>query len=102
LGVEGVEQRQPAPALEGTMTAGDVSQGITEVQQTGDLILAAIEGLDPAAEVDAELAGKVLDMSADLAIKAITAWSAASSTPITADSIMALLPNATPLTPPNS
>lgn len=37
-----------------------------------------------------------------LAVDAFAAYQAAATTPITADAFMALLPNATPLTPPET
>lgn len=84
------------------MTAGQVTTAIQEVQQTGDLILKAIEGVDPAVEVETETATGVLNLTADLVTKALAAWIAAAGEPITADSVMALMPNPTPLTPPTS
>lgn len=82
------------------MTAGDVSTAVTDIQDTGDLILAAVEGVDPGAAVPAEKAGSILDTLSQLAQKALAAWSVASGQPITPESVLLLMPNSTPLTPP--
>lgn len=73
---------------------------VTDVQAIGDEILAEVGTLVPGAAAPAATAEKILDLLSQLAQKAITAWGAASNTPITAETIVALLPNATPLTPP--
>lgn len=75
---------------------------VTDVQAIGDTILAEVGSIDPAVAIPAAVATKVLDLLSQLASKAITAWGAASGTPITVETITALLPNATPLTPPDA
>lgn len=84
------------------MTAQDVANAVQEVLDTGNIILDAVEGIDPGAEVDVEAAQKIATLTGDLLTKALTAYGAAAGTPITVESVMALLPNATPLTPPQS
>lgn len=73
---------------------------VTDVQVIGDAILEEVGSLVPGATVPAVTAEKILDLLAKLASKAITAWGAASNTPITPETIAALLPNPEPLTPP--
>lgn len=81
------------------MTAADVAASITEVKGVADSILEELEPV-PAVGADALIAQNVLDLLSDLASKALLAWSGASGTPITVESLQALLPNSTPLTPP--
>lgn len=82
------------------MDSGTVVTVIAEVQVVGDEILETLAGFAPGVAVPAEVAETVLNLLAKYVTKSITAFSAASGTPITAESIMALLPNADPLTPP--
>ena len=84
------------------MTAGQVTTDITAVQATGDAILAAIEGADPAAAVPAETAAAIVDLASELVQAAVTAWSNASGTPVTAANIAALMIPNTPLPAPPS
>lgn len=60
------------------------------------------QGLATAAGFDPGLAAPaaVLTIVEQLVGKALTAWSNASGTPITVETVMALLPNPDPLTPP--
>lgn len=74
----------------------------TDVQVLADSILEAAGSLVPGAAVPAKTAEEIIDLFAALAQKAIAGWGAASNTPITAETIVALLPNATPLTLPTS
>lgn len=83
------------------MTAGQVSSTISEVQAAGDTVLGLLEEFDPKDEIPAAAAAGIVDEVASLATKALAAWSAAAGTPITAESVLALLPNATPLTAPD-
>lgn len=82
------------------MTAGQVAADVNAVKSTGDAILAAIEGADPALDVPAESAGAVLDLVAELFNAAATAWSNASGQPITKETIAALIIPDTPLPDP--
>lgn len=73
----------------------------TIIQETVDAagkILPIVTALDPGVAVPADIAAEI----AILAAKALAAWSAAAETPITIESIQALLPNPAPLTPPTS
>lgn len=73
---------------------------VTDVQVIGDTILEEVGALVPGYAIPAATAEKIVDLLSQLASKAITAWGAASGTPITAETLAALLPNATPLTQP--
>ena len=83
-------------------TIQDVQTLVQEVQSIGDAILQELEAAVPSVDGPAVIAGTALDLIATLAQKALSAWSAASGTPITVESVQALLPNPTPLTPPTS
>lgn len=58
----------------------------------------------PNAQIDAalEIADVVIPIAEDLATKALTAWQGASGQAITVDSVKALMPDQTPLTPPKA
>jgi hypothetical protein len=84
------------------VTAGQVATDVTAVQQVGNTILSTIEAVDPAIDVPANEASVILTLVASLATAALTAWSNASGTPITVESVTALLPNATPLPTPTA
>jgi len=77
-------------------TAQDVQTTVGGIQTIADEILTAIEQFEPASVVPIEIIKSV----EALAAKAIAAWFASSGTPITVESLQALLPDATPLTPP--
>jgi len=77
-------------------TVQEVSTTISEIEQIATEILGTVEALAPATAVPIGIA----EALASLVTKALLAWSAASDTPITADSVLALLPNPAPLTPP--
>ena len=83
------------------MTAGTVSSVVTEVQAGADTVLGLLEEFDPAAEVPAAAAEGIVNEVGSLVTKALSAWSAASGTPITVESVTALLPDPTPLTDPD-
>ena len=82
------------------MTAAQVTADIAAVESAGDAILAALEGADPAVDIPAETATAVLNLTAGLVTAAVTAWENASGTPITAESIAALMIANTPLPAP--
>ena len=84
------------------MNAGQISVAISEVQAVGDTILTTLETVDPGVALPAATAEVILDLVAKMAAKALTAWSEASGTPITVESIQALLPNQTPLSAPDT
>jgi hypothetical protein len=84
------------------MTTTEVTTAVTETQAVGDTILTTVGTLDPAVAIPVAAAGTILDLLAKMVSKALTAYGAASGTPITTATIEALLPNATPLTKPTS
>lgn len=84
------------------MTAQDVSTTITEVQATADTILTVIGNTAPAVAGEAALSEEVLNLIAELASKALAAWSASSGIAITPESVAALMPNTTPLSSPDA
>lgn len=80
------------------VTAAQISDIIQEVGGLAADVLTALAGADPALELPAE----VVALIAQLASKALNAWSTASGETITVASVQGLLPNPTPLTPPTS
>jgi hypothetical protein len=78
------------------VTVQQVTGTIEEVGTIANEILDTFAGLDPAAALPIGIAETI----EALAIKALKAWSASSGTPITVDSVLALMPDQTPLTPP--
>ena len=82
------------------MNTATIETAVKDVQTTGDLILETIKGEDPEVALPASTAEAVLGLVGNLVSTALTAFSAASGTPITVASVLALLPNDTPLTPP--
>jgi hypothetical protein len=56
--------------------------------------------LDPAADIPLAAIGVIVPVVEQLAEAAINGWSQATGMPITVETITALLPDATPLTPP--
>lgn len=79
-------------------TASEVAIIIQDIEQIAGQIIPILTALDPAIGVPAEIATEI----ANLAAKAVAAWSAASGTAITVESVQALLPNQTSLTPPTA
>ncbi len=79
-----------------TKAAGTVSK----IQEISGEILGTISAVDPAIAPEAEAAAGLVSLFGALASKALSAWSDASGTPITAESVQALLPNAAPLSAP--
>lgn len=84
------------------MTPEQVTSAIQSAQQIADTILKTIEGAAPSVALPAATVETVVDLSAQLVSAALVAWSNASGTEITADSIAALLPNPTPLSEPTA
>lgn len=84
------------------MNASTVKTAVTEVQVIGDEILKTVAALDPQASLPAGVAVTVLDLAAEMIGKAIDAYNSASGVVIDKDSVLALLPNATPLTAPDA
>jgi hypothetical protein len=58
--------------------------------------------LDPAADIPLAAIGAIVPIVEGLAEAAINGWSQATEIPITVESVTALLPDATPLTPPTA
>jgi len=84
------------------MTTTTVSTAVTEVQAVSNQILALIEATDPAVAIPAATAGTILNLLADMTTKALAALTAAQGTVISAASIAALAPDATPLSAPTA
>jgi len=85
--------------------AADIAGVVTavqDVQTVSGTILATIETTDPAVAGEAETAGALVDLIGQLVSAALTAYSSASGTPITVETVQALLPDATPLNQPAS
>ena len=79
-------------------TVAEVLNVLNEVELVLKPILTTVEALDPALALPIEVEQEIQNM----ATKALAAWSAASGTAITAESVQALLTNPTPLTPPTA
>lgn len=80
------------------VTVGQVLTVMQEVEASANAILTEVEALDPALALPI---GIVQAIEA-LATTALKAWSTSAGTPITVESVQALMPNPTPLTPPTS
>ena len=78
------------------MTNQEISETILEIDQAADTILATIATAAPGLAPPAQVA----QLIADLALKAIAAWFAASGIEPTPENLMLLYPNPTPLSPP--
>lgn len=85
------------------MTAEEIAAYVEEVQAAGNTILNTVEALPfgPGVEVPAETAELILNLLAGMATTALAAWAKARGVPITVESVQGLLPNPTPLTPPD-
>lgn len=84
------------------MTSTEITSAVTEGQAIGDSILEAVGALAPGVAVPAAFAETILNLLAKYIGKAVEGYSAASGTPITAESIATLLPNQIPLSAPDS
>lgn len=84
------------------MNTTQISTAVSEVQAIGDTILSTLQAVDPGVALPAASAQIILDLLAKFAAVGLTAWSNASGTLITVESIQALLPNQTPLTAPDA
>lgn len=83
------------------MQTGTIATIVTDIKAGSDTVLGLIEGLDPGLAAPAETAEAVVDVLSTLASKALAALAEAQGTPITPESVLALMPNAIPLTPPD-
>lgn len=79
-----------------------VQNVITDIEADATAVLQAVENLDPAVEVPVAAAEGIVALISGLIGKALSAWSAASGTPITQASVLALLPADTPLDAPTA
>jgi hypothetical protein len=77
-------------------SANDVLTVLQEIETSTNAILETVAALDPAANLPVTLIEEI----EKLATAALTAFTQASGTPITVESVQALLPNSTPLTAP--
>ena len=77
-------------------TVAQVLAVMQEVEAASNAILSEVAALDPALELPIGIVQAIEAM----ATTALTAWTTASGTPITVESVQALMPNPTPLTPP--
>lgn len=77
-------------------SVSEVLSILQEVEAASNTILATVEALDPALDLPVT----AIQAIEGLATAALSAYSAASGTPITVESVQALLPNPAPLTPP--
>lgn len=83
------------------MRIDTVVTAVTEIQQVGTSILEIVKKEDPAVELPVDATESIIALAGDMAVKALSAWSAASGVPITVDSVKALLPNSAPLDLPD-
>lgn len=84
------------------MNTSTVISAVQETQAIGDTILATLSAVDPEVAIPDAAAQAILDLVAQMAQKALAAWSASSGIAITPESVAALLPNATPLDAPDA
>lgn len=82
------------------MTAAEFIAQMETIVTLAEQGLGIAAGLDPAADIPLAAIGAVVPVVEALAEAAINGWSGATGTPITVESITALLPNATPLDKP--
>lgn len=73
-----------------------------EIQRDAAVVLEIIKATYPQVTDEATIAESILTILATLVTKALTAYAAASGTPITSANIASLMPSSTPLTAPNS
>lgn len=84
------------------MTVQELINDISGSTGVAEQVLQLLAGLDPEVAVPAEILAAVLPLIEQYLSKALTAWSTASGTPITVESVTALLPNVTPLDKPTA
>jgi hypothetical protein len=81
--------------------AQKVADTVNEIVAEANAVLEIIAAVDPQIGGEGLAAGKVAGLLAGLVMKALAAYSAASDTPITPETVAALLPNPEPLSPPD-
>ena len=79
-------------------TASSVLSTIQQIEAIANEILGTVSALDPGAALPVA----IIEAIEGLANTALSAWSASSGTPITVESVQALLPNQEPLSPPTA
>lgn len=79
-------------------TASSVLSTIQQIEAIANEILGTVSALDPGAALPVA----TIEAIEGLANTALSAWSASSGTPITVESVQALLPNQEPLSPPTA
>jgi hypothetical protein len=84
------------------MNIQGVIDSMTAVVSIAEQGLKTAETFDPAIAPEAAIIGAILPIAQQLLTAALNAWSNASGQPITVETITALLPDATPLTPPTA
>lgn len=82
------------------MTLADFINDLKAGETIATQGISTLESLDPAVTAEAEIAKVAVGITSQLLNAALTAFSNASGTPITVETLTALLPNATPLAPP--
>lgn len=75
---------------------------IQEIEAEAQAILGVVSAAAPGIAGQIAVGEKVMELVTGLVGKALSAYEAASGVAITADSINALRPNPTPLTPPDA
>jgi len=83
------------------VSLNNASSIVTEIQGIADTILSTIGSVAPGVALETTAATGLVDLFSTLATKALAAYSEASGTPINTSTVADLLPNPTPLTPPN-
>lgn len=84
------------------MTSEQVVTAVQEAQGVGDTILEIVKQVDPGVAVEGAMAEEVLNLAAQMVVKAMTAYTAAGGDPITAETIAKLAPNPIPLSAPDA
>jgi hypothetical protein len=84
------------------MTAAEFIAQMETITALAEQGLGIAAKLDPAADIPLAAIGAIVPVVEALAEAAINGWSEATGTPITVESITALLPNPIPLTPPSA
>ena len=84
------------------MTAQEFIDGLNKIETLANAAAHTAAALAPEASAPLALVSATFPIVAELVSVALNAWSQANSQPITVDTIKALLPNQTPLTPPDA
>lgn len=84
------------------MTAAEFIAQMETIVALAEQGLGIAAKLDPAADIPLAAIGAIVPVVESLTEAAINGWSQATGTPITVETVTALLPNPTPLTPPTA